>query len=190
MRKRNITCKIPSYIKERYGDSQQLRFVDKCALIPVGYAQHRVAISRKRSVNAYTSNGRSEIHKQLQNINMDVLHYLMRNPVANRSVEYNDNRLSLYAAQLGKCAVSGEILTIYNVHCHHKLPRFMGGKDNYQNLMLVTETVHRLIHAKNPQTIQKYTDMLRLSKKQIEKLNSLKSLANVESCLNEIHACQ
>lgn len=184
MKKRNIPCKIPLYIQKRYGTSQQLRFVDKCALIPMGYVQHRVAISRKRSINAYTTDGRSEIHKQLQNINMDTLHYLMRNPVINRSVEYNDNRLSLYAAQSGKCAITGEILDMHNIHCHHKVPRHMGGNDTYQNLMLITETVHRLIHAQNAITIQKYMDMLHLTKKQIDKLNHLRNLANVESCLN------
>lgn len=104
----------------------------------MGYAQHRVAISRKRSINAYTLDGRSEIHKQLQNINMDTLHYLMRNPVINRSVEYNDKRLSLYAAQSGKCAITGEVLDMYNIHCHHRVPRYMGGKDTYQNLVLIT----------------------------------------------------
>lgn len=50
--------------------------------------------------------------------------------------------------------------------------------------MLVTETVHRLIHAKNAITIQKYMDMLHLTKKQMDKLNRLRNLANVESCLN------
>ena len=181
---REESCKIPLYIREKYGLSQQLRFWNGCALIPLGYAQHRVAISRKRSINAYTPEGRKEIHKQLRNVDMSIMRYLMRNPVPNRSVEYNDNRLSLFAGQSGRCAVTGEILTPYNIHCHHKVPRYLGGKDNYQNLILVTNDVHRLIHAKNEETIRKYLDLLHLDSAQLKKLMKLRNLANVESCLN------
>ena len=184
MEKRKKSCKIPLYIQERYGSSRQLRFVDGCALIPLGYVQHRVATSRKRSINAYTPEGRKEIHKQLRNVDMSTMHYLMRNPIQNQSVEYNDNRLSLFAGQAGKCAITGELLTPYNIHCHHKVPRYMGGKDNYQNLVLVTDNVHRLIHAKQEDTIRRYLDLLRLNSKQLKKLNQLRNLANVESCLN------
>ena len=42
------------------------------------------------------------IHKQLETVDMEILHYLMRNPIWNASIEYNDNRLSLYSAQMGK----------------------------------------------------------------------------------------
>ena len=47
------------------------------------------------------------IHKQLEAVDMEILHYLMRNPVWNATIEYNDNRLSLYSAQMGKCDVTG-----------------------------------------------------------------------------------
>ncbi|KAI4446065.1 hypothetical protein C823_000582 [Eubacterium plexicaudatum ASF492] len=65
-----------------------------------------------RKINSYTPEGRAEIHKNLDRIDMTVLHYLMRNPVLYRTIEYNDNRLSLYSAQMGKCAVSGKVLSV------------------------------------------------------------------------------
>ena len=34
-----------------------------------------------------------------------MLMYLMQNPEKEQSIEFNDNRLSLYAAQKGRCAV-------------------------------------------------------------------------------------
>ena len=40
-----------------------------------------------------------------------------------RSIEYADNRISLYAAQYGKCAVTGRELEFDEIHCHHKLIR-------------------------------------------------------------------
>ena len=106
----------------------------------------------------------------------------MRNPILYRSIEYNDNRLSLYSAQMGKCAVSGKMLSIGDIHCHHKVPRQFGGKDSYQNLVLVCEDVHHLIHATSSDAIQKYLEALNLDQKQKEKLEKLRSLVHVENC--------
>ena len=63
-------------------------------------------MGKKRSVNRYTESGREEIHRML-GINVEILTWLMRNPRLDQSVEYADNRISLYAAQYGKCAVTG-----------------------------------------------------------------------------------
>jgi len=50
----------------------------------------------------------------------------------------------------------------------------MEGRDNYQNLILVHEHVHTLIHATNEITINKYLSKISLNKKQLEKLNKLR----------------
>ena len=84
---------------------------------------------------------------------------------------------------MGKCAVSGKVLSIGDIHCHHKVPRYLGGKDNYQNLVLVCEDVHHLIHATNPDIIRKYMEILNLDQKQKEKLNKLRSLVTVKDIL-------
>ncbi|MFQ7710402.1 MAG: hypothetical protein ACLRKS_06535 [Parabacteroides distasonis] len=51
----------------------------------------------------------------------------MRNPVKGRTIEYADNRISLYAAQYGKCAVTGIPMDSHDIHCHHKVPVSNGG---------------------------------------------------------------
>ena len=61
----------------------------------------------------------------------------------------------------------------------------MGGKDNYRNLVLVLPEVHRLIHAKTENTIQKYLDILKLDKAQIQKLNKLRKMAGLEEIERE-----
>ena len=183
-RKKHLRYPIPDFIKERYGDSDQLRFVRGYALIPIGYVKHRNPMMKRRVINSYTTEGREAIHKKLgRNIDTNIMHYLMRNPIPYRSAAYNDNRISLYCAQFGKCAITGEKLEIGNIHCHHKLPKHLGGSDEYKNLVIVSESVHRLIHATNPEIIRKYLQKLNLDAKQLRKLNKLRSLANVESCL-------
>ena len=64
-------------------------------------------------------------------VNVEILTWLMRNPRLGQSVEYADNRISLYAAQYGKCAVTGRTLRPHEIHCHHKRPKSAGGTDAY-----------------------------------------------------------
>ena len=169
-----------SYLAKRYGKSKQVRWVSGMPLIPIGYYKHRNPMGKKASINQYTPEGREEIHKQPNVFFIEMMHYIMRNPVQGRSVEYNDNRISLYMAQYGKCAVSEYPLETGKMHCHHKLPVYMGGDDEYGNLIFVTDEVHRLIHATEKDTISYYLTELKLEEKQLKKLNKLRRQAGLE----------
>ena len=61
------------YIKEKYGTSREVRYLNGHAIVPIAYVQHRVPMDKKRRVNKYTPEGRVEIHKNLAGINMAVL---------------------------------------------------------------------------------------------------------------------
>lgn len=164
-----------SLIEKRYGQSRQLAYAYGFAFIPLGYVQHRAPLDKKKEVNQYTPEGRTLIHKQLGNsINPDLLSYLMQNPIRGKSIEYNDNRLSLFCAQKGKCAITGDDLTIGNMHCHHRLPLKLGGNDEYKNLVFVTVDIHKLLHATNPKIIIELMQKLNLSNTQLEKVNKLR----------------
>ena len=166
------------FIKEKYGKSKQLRFLNGHPLIPVGYIRTKDAKHKKKVVNKYTVKGRAFIHKNLQ-IDVDTLVWLMRHPVLDKSIEFADNRISLFAAQYGRCGVTGVKLIPNDIHCHHKIPLEQGGTDSYSNLILVTEAVHILIHATKEDTIQKYIKELGLTVKQIEKCNKLRKMAGL-----------
>lgn len=167
------------YILEKYGTSREVRYLNGHAIIPIAYVQHRVPMDKKNRVNKYTPEGRIEIHRNLADINMAVLYYLMNNPCGKQSVEYNDNRIALYVAQKGKCAVSGVELEANQVDCHHKQPVSLGGNDSYQNLIIVSDLVHILIHSANERTIRKYLKVLNPNKMQLAKLNKLRVLAEM-----------
>lgn len=184
VKKNHIKYDIPDYIREKYGDSAQLRFIHGAALAPVGYVKHRNPMLKKRRINSYTPEGRELLHKMLgKSIDVGIMHYLMQNPIPYKSIAYNDNRISLYCAQYGRCAVSGKKLEIGEIHCHHKVPKHLGGTDEYKNLIIVSSDIHRLIHATKPETIQKYLEQLKLDAKQLKKLKNLRKLANVDNCL-------
>ena len=136
---------------------------------------------KKRKLNAYTREGRAEIHDNLTLANKGIMEIMAKSPVVGESVEYNDNRLSLFAAQNGRCAITGqEFLTPDEIHCHHKQPRSKGGSDRYENLVLVLTDAHRLIHATNPKTVEMYLNLLKLNAQQKKKLNELRCKAGCE----------
>ena len=167
------------YIQEKYGRSREVRYLNGHAVVPIAYVQHRVPMDRKNRVNPYTPEGRTEIHKNLAGLNLAVMNHLMNTPAGQQSVEYNDNRIALYVAQKGKCAVSGIALDANQVDCHHKKPLSLGGDDSYQNLIIVSDAVHVLIHSSSERTIKKYLNDLQLNSKQLAKLNNLRKLAEM-----------
>jgi group II intron reverse transcriptase/maturase len=165
---------IGGAVVERYGGSKLLKYIKHLPLAPISYVQHKAPICKKRSVQKYTREGRKEIHENL-GINTVILQSLMRQQLYGRTAEYADNRLSLYCAQYGKCAVTGHMIDMLDdIHCHHKLPRHSGGKDNYQNLVIVREAAHILIHATTESTIERCLALLNLDKNQLRKLNKLR----------------
>ena len=182
--KRRKDQPIPQYA-EQYAKSKEIRFIGKTILLPIGYIQHHPPIHKKKSINKYTPAGRAEIHKNLESVDMGILHFLMRNPIANASIEYNDNRISLYVAQKGVCAVTKESLSLEQIHCHHKTPVSLGGGDDYANLIIVHERVHRLIHATNSETISAILQILQLKPAQLKKLNKLREQAGNEAITAE-----
>ena len=101
----------------------------------------------------------------------------MRERHANRSIEFMDNRLSLWAAQYGKCAVTGKELWIDEIHCHHKIPTENGGTDRYSNLIILHRDVHALIHAVQPETIKAYLSRINPTQTMLKKINKLRQMA-------------
>lgn len=171
---------VGKYIRQRYGQSKDIQFIYGCPIAPTGSVQHKKPMSKKRTINSYTPEGRAEIHDGLK-LNMSILLQLMKTSTPTGSVEFMDNRLSLWCAQYGKCAITGRELMVDEIHCHHKIPKGppFYGTDRYENLIIVHVDVHRLIHATAPETIAKYLAMLNLTKRQLNKVNSLRKSAGL-----------
>ena len=167
------------FISKRYGSSKMLLYICQTPMCPIGYVQTKNPMYKKKKICKYTAEGREEIHRNLKfdETVITVLHMLARAYLPNRSVEYMDNRVSLYAAQYGKCAVTGKVLWIDEIHCHHKKPLSQGGTDEYKNLIIVHIDVHKLIHATKLETIQAYLDKIKPDKSQLDKINKLRVLA-------------
>jgi len=174
---RSDSGEISEAYKKFFGKYNYRRiFIAGKILFPIAAIKFTPARKYSQEICRYTAKGRNKIHTNLR-FDTSIMTYLMSNPIRNESTEYNDNRISLYAGQQGKCLVTGNYLTIGNMQVHHKTPRESGGTDEYSNLCWVMKTVQRLIHATVPETIEFYINMLKLDKTSLKKLNKLRVLA-------------
>ena len=157
--------------ERRYRGYNIQRNVLKVAVYPIYAIRNKKVKQFNQQVNNYTIGGRSLIHRYLEIIDNKILNYLARNPVPTESVEYNDNRLSLYSAQRGKCIITNTPLD-ESLVVHRIDPLLTDGRDKYNNLMLVQPLVHKLIHINDNNTIHQLLSILKFDKKTLKKLNN------------------
>lgn len=168
-------------LQKRYkGYKSKLFKIQNMVFVPIHAQRWRKTFGFSQVICNFTAEGRAKIHNSLKAINKDTLSYIMRNYIPNRSIEYNDNRISKYIAQYGKCAILGEELGINDWHCHHINPFHISKDDSYSNLIVLNKAIHQLIHLKDKIKIEKFLKAGKLSGKQLEKINNLRLKCNNE----------
>lgn len=169
-------AKTESY-KKFYGEyNSKTTYISGIALFPIHGIKTKTIYGFSQEICNYTKEGRKRIHKNQQSVDTYTLRYIMENPILTESIEYNDNRISLYTGQNGICPISKEFLQIGNMECHHKKPRNLGGSDEYKNLIYLKTEVHKLIHVIKESIVKKYLETLKLDGTALKKLNKLRKL--------------
>jgi len=173
-----IGKKSKAYMKYYGKYNFKILYISEIALFPINGIKMKNIMNFSQDICNFTEIGRMLIHKNLKNINQNILKYLMKNPKQSETTEYNDNRISLYVGQQGKCSITGEPLQINSMEFHHKIPRELGGKNEYSNFTFISYDVHKLIHAKTMGIIQKYMTKLEkfINEKSMIKINKLRKL--------------
>ena len=168
-------------IQKYYGKSKAIKYYCGYAVIPISYISTSPPVQFKAKTSDYTEEGRKLIHDYLKMTLSSRIADMMS--IAPRritdTVEFLDNRISVFAAQNGQCAVTGEILKAFTFHCHHIIPKELGGTDQYNNLIIVSVSVHKLIHAVKDEVIKKYLDYIKPTAKQLDKINQLRKLCRL-----------
>lgn len=162
-----------------YLKTPMMRYLKDRPIIPIGFVQHRNPMNKKLSINKYTPEGRSEIHSNLKEIPEWKLKWLRETISRNEraTVEFDDNRLSKFVAQNGKCGITKQELSMTEVHCHHKIPWYVSKNDSYENLIILSKDVHELIHLKDMDIILAKLSNLNLTESQLEKVNEFREMA-------------
>ena len=161
-----------------YGQyNYKTHYISGIAIFPLKAVKSCNPMNFSQETCNYTALGREKVHNKLTGIKEHVIQHMLDNPVENRSVEYNDNRISLYVGQLGKCSVTGHELSIGNFETHHIIKRCDGGDDSYRNLSMVKTEIHKLIHATDITIINKYLQRISVKGNGLKKLNKFRKLA-------------
>lgn len=170
---------LSTTLLKRYGRYNPRWYkVQDMIIIPIYAWKHRYAIQFNQAICPYTNRGRALIHDSLKSISKEVLTHIQRYYCEYRSIEYNDNRISKFIAQYGKCAISGEQLTLRNWECHHKVPLKYGGTDKYNNLIIIKLPFHKAIHKRDKQELENLMEKYQLSEEKRKLFIELHKLAN------------
>ncbi|QQK79220.1 HNH endonuclease [Salicibibacter cibi] len=106
---------------------------------------------------------------------------MMKATLPYRSVEYLDNRISRYSMKMGKCEITGMDLPASEVHCHHYMPKQLGGTDQFHNLRIVHKDVHRLIHHTDDEKVRILLRQYKINASQLEKINRYREQCRLRS---------
>lgn len=171
-------------LKRKFDKSKQVRWIEGRAVVPISYYKARDPMAKERVVNDYTPDGRNRINELSgKKYYSEEFIKVMLKPNKGESALLNENRITLYTMQNGKSRISGRLLSANNIEVHHKLPKHLGGTDEFANLCLITRMEHKLIHAVNEDIIAKYLRNLGLNAKSLKKVNVLRELAGLEPIL-------
>ncbi len=167
--------------KERYGKSKMIRYVSGInrPIYPLAFVKYKPAIGISSAVCCYSPSGRKKIHENLE-LNMALFTALRKALPDGHSMEYADCRLSLLSAQKCKCAISGEeFMKPDDVVCYMKVPKELGGYEQYKNLLLLHRRYLPLLVSKDEQLLKKNCKSLAVTKKQLTKINDLRAAAKL-----------
>lgn len=175
--------KLTEFESKRYGKSKMLRYVDcgkHCEPIyPLSYIKTKHPMCRNNLKSRYSKDYKN-INTNEINSNKHILYHLIEDSSYDSSVKLMNNKISLFSAQKGKCAITREVFAnTKDINIHHIVPRFLNGTDEYSNLVLIKPIIHKLIHMTNEESINQYLKCLKLSNKEIEKINYYRIKCNL-----------
>ncbi|MFB5454659.1 group II intron reverse transcriptase/maturase [Enterococcus avium] len=172
------------FVKKNYARSKQLRWINGYPMIPLGFVKHSHTSLPKMGICKYTPEGRVLIHKYLT-FPIDIINQLMNMNNPDESIEFRDNRISKYSSQRGRCRVTKEFLELADIYCHRIIPKKLGGKDNFQNLVIIHRNIHQLIHENDKARATLLVMEMRITGTQLEIINQFRKKAkNCELSLN------
>ena len=160
----NCVIRIPP----AYRETKQIRFIENYPVLPIGYCQTKSAMQQKRNEHPYAEVNRHQlVAQQISKMWKTKTFWVDR-------IAFVVNCISRYAAQQGKCAITGQFLLMDEFEGHHINPRYKGGMDEYENLAILSKTAHLLVRATDPALIKNLLALLQLNKKQMKKLNEFR----------------
>ena len=104
---------------------------------------------RVSRVNPYDYGERN--HKP--GVSLDDIDYLVNTSRYIKNSRLAIFRISKYSSCKGVSYLSGEYVPVNEYHCHHIKPREKGGTHDFDNLCVMSETEHTILHSSDPSSL-------------------------------------
>jgi hypothetical protein len=91
--------------------------------------------------------------KHKPGISMEAISYLVNTSRYIKNSRLAMFRISKYSSVKGVSFLSGEYVPVDEYHCHHIKPVSKGGTLDFDNLCVLSELEHRILHSCNPEAL-------------------------------------
>ena len=134
------------------------------------YAQrNKYAIQFNRNICPYSAEGRSLIHEDIRVVSKEALKQVRDMYDVGESIEFNDNLISKFVAQGGKCGITGKPLSSENWSCHRIDPKQRVGRDRFSNLIIIVTPLHKAITEQDQGKVERLLKEYHVPKDKIQK---------------------
>ena len=91
--------------------------------------------------------------KHKPGVSLEAISYLVNTSKYIKNSRLAMFRISKYSSVKGVSYLSGEFIPVEEYHCHHIKPIEKGGTHDFDNLCVLSETEHRILHSSAPEQL-------------------------------------
>ena len=113
-------------------------------LLPINGVKHKNPLNFSQDICNFTEHGRSRIHEEIALVTKGEIRILLEYKDTTKSVEFNDNRISVFIAQQGNCYITNRRHSPTDMVCIYKNITETD-RDKYQNLVFVEIPISKAI---------------------------------------------
>ena len=141
-------------------------------LLPINGVKHKNPLNFSQDICNFTEHGRSKIHEEIALVTKGEIRILLEYKDTTKSVEFNDNRISVFIAQQGNCYITNRRHSPTDMVCIYKNITETD-RDKYQNLVFVEIPISKAILTESVQQAKMWLMNYGLSSQQKKKLNKI-----------------
>lgn len=129
-------------------------YFDRFPVVEIDWANWDSALiaSRKGTANRGNPYNYGE-NKHKPGVSIGTIEYLVNTSKHIKNSRLAMFRISKYSSMKGISYLSGEFVPVEKYHCHHIKPKCKGGTNDFDNLCVLSETEHQLLHSSNPEQL-------------------------------------
>ena len=91
--------------------------------------------------------------KHKPGVSLDAINYLVNSSKYIKSSRLAMFRVSKYSSVKGMSYLSGEFVNVEDYHCHHIIPMYKKGTHDFDNLCVLSEAEHIILHSPTPERL-------------------------------------